>query len=48
MLQLLPELQDSPLKEQRFQLLLDVCEHIAGFPRFLGTHLGGLVISDVP
>jgi error-prone DNA polymerase len=44
----LPELQDSPLKEQRFQLLLDVCEHIAGFPRFLGTHLGGLVISDVP
>lgn len=48
LLDLLPELQDSPLKEQRFQLLLDVCEHIAGFPRFLGTHLGGLVISDVP
>ena len=47
-LDLLPELQDSPLKEQRFQLLLDVCEHIAGFPRFLSTHLGGLVISDVP
>ena len=44
----LPELQDSPLKDQRFQLLLDVCEKIAGFPRFLGTHLGGLVISDVP
>lgn len=44
----LPELRNSPLKEQRFQLLLDVCEHIAGFPRFLGTHLGGLVISDVP
>lgn len=48
LLNCLPELQDSPLKEQRFQLLLDACEHLAGFPRFLSTHLGGLVISDVP
>lgn len=44
----LPELKNSPLKDQRFELLLDVCEQIAGFPRFLGTHLGGLVISDIP
>lgn len=48
MLELLPELQGSNLKEERCRLLLDVCEKIAGFPRFLGTHLGGVVISDVP
>lgn len=45
---ILPELRNSPLQEKRFQLLLDVCEKIAGFPRFLGTHLGGVVISDCP
>lgn len=44
----LPELRNSPLYEKRFELLLDVCEKIAGFPRFLGTHLGGVVISDCP
>ncbi|MGI5920511.1 MAG: DNA polymerase III subunit alpha [Syntrophomonadaceae bacterium] len=44
----LPELKESPLKEERFQLLLDICAKIAGFPRFLGTHLGGMVISDSP
>lgn len=44
----LPELRTSPLNEQRFQLLLDICEKLAGFPRFLGTHLGGVVISDCP
>ncbi|MGI6453173.1 MAG: DNA polymerase III subunit alpha [Syntrophomonadaceae bacterium] len=42
----LPELSNSPLKEQRFELLLDLCEKVAGFPRFLGMHLGGLVISN--
>ncbi len=44
----LPELKNSPLWEERFQLLLDVSERIAGFPRFLGTHLGGVVISNIP
>ncbi|WP_054697282.1 DNA polymerase III subunit alpha [Syntrophomonas palmitatica] len=44
----LPELRESPLREERFRLLLDVCEKIAGFPRFLSTHLGGVVISDCP
>ncbi|HWP95848.1 MAG TPA: DNA polymerase III subunit alpha [Syntrophomonadaceae bacterium] len=48
LLEKLPELKNSPLHEQRFQLLLDACERIAGFPRFLGTHLGGVVISDCP
>jgi error-prone DNA polymerase len=44
----LPELQNISLSEPRYQLLLDCCEKLAGFPRFLGMHLGGLVISDVP
>ena len=44
----LPELKASPLHEERFDLLLECCERLAGFPRFLGMHLGGLVISDLP
>lgn len=44
----LPELKDSPLHEPRFELLLECCDRLAGFPRFLGMHLGGLVISDIP
>lgn len=44
----LPELRDSPLHEERFDLLLECCERLAGFPRFLGMHLGGVVISDLP
>lgn len=44
----LPELRDSGLDRKRFELLLDLCEKVAGFPRFLGTHLGGLVISREP
>lgn len=46
MQQKLPELRNSPLSEKRFQLLLDVCEKVAGLPRFLGTHLGGMIIGD--
>lgn len=30
------------------QLLFELCASIAGFPRHLGTHLGGLVITDSP
>lgn len=48
MLDLLPELKDSPLKEKRYDLLIRACERLAGFPRFLGMHLGGVVVSDVP
>ena len=44
----LPELKDSPLHKPHYHLLLDCCERLAGFPRFLGMHLGGLVISDIP
>ncbi len=48
LLQRLPELKDSPLHQPRYELLLDCCARLAGFPRFLGMHLGGLVISDIP
>ncbi|MGE5422580.1 MAG: DNA polymerase III subunit alpha [Ignavibacteriales bacterium] len=44
----LPELRQSGLQHEKFELLLDLCEKIAGFPRFLGTHLGGIVISREP
>lgn len=44
----LPELRVSGLDHERFELLLDLCERVAGFPRFLGTHLGGLVVSREP
>ncbi|MGE5380490.1 MAG: DNA polymerase III subunit alpha, partial [Methylocystaceae bacterium] len=44
----LPELRNSNIKSRKFELLLDLCEKVAGFPRFLGTHLGGLVISREP
>lgn len=48
LLAVLPELQNSPLHDERYRLLLDSCEKLAGFPRFLGMHLGGVIISDVP
>ncbi|WP_041433028.1 DNA polymerase III subunit alpha [Syntrophothermus lipocalidus] len=48
MLSLLPELRESGLDRDKFALLLDLCERVAGFPRFLGTHLGGLVVSREP
>ena len=47
MMNLLPELKDSPCTKT-LCFSADVCEKIAGFPRFLGMHLGGMVISDIP
>lgn len=51
----LPELRRSPLLKplpgtagHRYELLFDLAEAVAGFPRHLGTHLGGLIISDRP
>src|SRR5205814_76468 len=32
----------------RFQLLFVLCSRIAGFPRHIGTHSSGVVISRVP
>lgn len=47
-LQRLPELQKHPLNEAKYQKLLDFCAAINGFPRHMGTHLGGIVISGPP
>lgn len=43
-----PELRASGLPMERYQGLFTMCEAVAGFPRFLGTHVGGLVVSRVP
>jgi error-prone DNA polymerase len=43
-----PELQKSGLPFARYEELIDLVEQVAGFPRHIGTHLGGLVISNRP
>lgn len=40
-----PELRDSDIPVWKYERLLDACERVVGFPRYIGTHLGGLVIS---
>ncbi|GAW93881.1 DNA polymerase III subunit alpha [Calderihabitans maritimus] len=47
-LEKLPELQDACWRKPRYQKLFDYCRALAGFPRFIGTHLGGIVISREP
>ncbi|MHB8927519.1 MAG: DNA polymerase III subunit alpha [Bacillota bacterium] len=45
----LPELrQGGLLPARRYQRLFEAAKAVAGFPRHLGTHLGGLVISARP
>lgn len=44
----LPELRKSPVLSSRYSQLLDLCQQVAGFPRFIGTHLGGVVVSCKP
>ncbi len=44
----LPELRRHPLNQPRYAKLIDYCAAVAGFPRHIGTHLGGLVISAQP
>jgi len=44
-----PELRSLPQEKHiAYRELLGICARIAGFPKFLGTHLGGIVVSDVP
>lgn len=43
-----PELRNSDIPFQKFEQLITACEAVAGYPRFMGTHLGGLVISREP
>jgi len=44
----LPELRDSGLPFWKYERLFAAAEKVAGFPRHLGTHLGGLVVSRDP
>lgn len=43
-----PELRQSNISIDRYKQLFEVCEAVDGFPRFVGTHLGGVVISGEP
>ena len=44
----LPELRQSGIPWHKFEQLIQACAQVARFPRFIGTHLGGLVISRQP
>ncbi|NLL42793.1 MAG: DNA polymerase III subunit alpha [Firmicutes bacterium] len=44
----LPELRNHPLHRPKYAKLLEYCAAINGFPRQIGTHLGGLVVSGEP
>ncbi|MGI9952483.1 DNA polymerase III subunit alpha [Moorellaceae bacterium AZ2] len=43
-----PELRRGPWKHEKYQRLFHFCGRIAGLPRHLGTHLGGLVVTSCP
>jgi len=43
-----PELRESGIDAPGFRDLLDYCGAVSGFPRFIGTHLGGIVVSRYP
>ena len=43
-----PEIRKSSIPIWKYQQLFQLCEQAAGFPRFIGTHLGGLVICREP
>jgi len=47
-LALLPELRDSGLPFWKYERLFEAAAKVAGFPRHLGTHLGGLVVGRAP
>ena len=43
-----PEMRDDGIPWERYRKLLEICRAVAGFPRHLSTHLGGLVITGQP
>ncbi|MBX6351201.1 MAG: DNA polymerase III subunit alpha [Clostridia bacterium] len=43
-----PELREGGVDRAKFAILLRVAASVAGFPRHLSTHLGGVVISREP
>jgi error-prone DNA polymerase len=47
-LQRYPELRELSVDPKRLRLLLRMAEHLAGFPRYFGMHVGGVVISRKP
>ena len=47
-LQSMPELRQHPLQQPKYQKLVNMCAAINGFPRHIGTHLGGMVICGRP
>ncbi|GAG97463.1 unnamed protein product, partial [marine sediment metagenome] len=47
-LKIFPELKENELREKHYELLLDISEKVGGFPRYLSSHLGGVVISQGP
>lgn len=45
-MQVLPELADSRLKEEKFKNLVALAQDFSGLPHYLSVHLGGVVIFD--
>ena len=43
-----PELRPHQAMKDRFALLFQLCSRVAGFPRHIGTHSSGIVVSRVP
>ena len=37
-----------PLDREPYRSILDICDHLDGFPRHLSIHVGGVVIADRP
>lgn len=44
----LPELKNLDIPEKRLNVLVETASKLSGLPRYLGTHLGGVVISRNP
>lgn len=44
----LPELRNLDIPGKRLKVLIETAGKLAGLPRFLATHLGGVVISKTP
>jgi len=44
----IPELRDSGMAKSRYLPLVKMCHAVAGFPRHLSTHLGGIVVTQEP
>lgn len=43
-----PDIRESPWADQRYDKLRELLPKLAGMPRHLGTHLGGVIITPEP